>query len=117
MIFSIFRFFLHPQIPYLQISSDHNKPYIQFNSIHLSSAFRDANYCISALQKINFFYIIFSNSLSVVTQVDVHVAEIKQLVNATKQTVNTINSNYNMLRSNLQQTSMESVFINLSNDA
>ncbi len=28
MIFSIFRFLLHPQIPDLQILSDHNKPYI-----------------------------------------------------------------------------------------
>ncbi len=37
--------------------------------------------------------------------------KIKQLVNATKQTVNTINSNDYMLRSNLQQTSMESYLL------
>ncbi len=38
MIFSIFRFFLHPQIPDLQILSDHHKPYININIIY--SAFR-----------------------------------------------------------------------------
>ncbi len=36
MIFSIFRFFLHPQIPDLQILSDHNKPYINGNIMQLS---------------------------------------------------------------------------------
>ncbi len=34
MIFSIFRFFLHPQIPDFQILSDHNKPYINGNIIY-----------------------------------------------------------------------------------
>jgi len=38
MIFSIFRFFLHPQIPDFQILSDHNKPYINGNMIY--SVFR-----------------------------------------------------------------------------
>ncbi len=42
MIFSIFRFFLHPQIPDLQILSNHNKPYININIIY--SAFR---WCIN----------------------------------------------------------------------
>ncbi len=37
MIFSIFRFFLHPQIPDLQILSDHNKPYINGNIIYSAS--------------------------------------------------------------------------------
>ncbi len=41
-IFSIFRFFLHPQIPDLQILSDHNKPYINGKIIY--SAFR---WCIN----------------------------------------------------------------------
>ncbi len=42
MIFSIFRFFLHPQIPDFQILSYHNKPYINGKIIY--SAFR---WCIN----------------------------------------------------------------------
>ncbi len=42
MIFSIFRFFLHPQIPDFQILFDHNKPYIHGQIIN--SAFR---WCIN----------------------------------------------------------------------
>ncbi len=38
VIFSIFRFFLHPQIPYFQILSYHNRPYINGKIIY--SAFR-----------------------------------------------------------------------------
>ncbi len=37
MIFSIFRFFLHPQIPDFQILSNHNKPHINEKLIYAAT--------------------------------------------------------------------------------